>query len=387
MGANTMIKFVVLARRPSDWTKERFLEWWRGPHAEAAKKLPGLLGYTHGQVKLNYDHRNSEPDWDGLAELYFKDKEALDRMLSSPEWLAAIKDAGTMGGKRIALVMDEVDLLAEEPGAPTLPPRSASCRTESVLNLFDLRGKTALIMGGHGELAREMANTLAELGCNVILAARKEHLCVSLAQEITTNYDVESLGFQCDITREQDVQRVVSETIERFGALDILINNAGTFWAGPPEEIPFEGWKKVIDVNLTGTFLCCQAAARHMIQNGGGTIINIASSGGLMSFPPEAGELIPYTTTKAAIIKLTRDLAVSWARYGIRVNSLAPGSIDSGLTDAIDEQRKTWLNQRIPMGRFGRPAELAGAIAFLTSEASSFMTGQTLVIDGGQTIG
>ncbi|MFJ7637977.1 SDR family oxidoreductase [Peribacillus sp. NPDC097206] len=382
-----MIKFVVLARRPSDWEKERFLEWWRGPHADMAKKLPGVLAYTHGKVEKDFDQRNGEPEWDGLAQLYFKDREALNRMLISPEWVAAVEDTASMGGKRIALIMDEVDLLAEEIGTATQPPRAASRSSRFVLDTFDLRGKTALIMGGHGVLASTMAKTLAELGCNVALAARKESLCVSLAEEITKTYNVEAIGLRCDITNQQEVENTVTETINRFGTIDILINSAGTFWSGPPEEIPLNGWTKVIDVNLTGTFLCCQSAAKHMIKNGGGTIINITSSGGLMSFPPEAGEVVPYTTSKAAVIKLTQDLAVSWAHYGIRVNSLAPGSIDSGFTEEIDEQRQSWLRNRIPMGRFGRSEEISGAIAFLASEASSFMTGQTLVVDGGQTIG
>jgi gluconate 5-dehydrogenase len=380
-----MIKFVVLASRPREWSSERFLEWWRGPHADAAKKLPGLLGYTHGQVEMNYDRNSVE--WDGLAELYFKDREALDMALKSPEWIAAVKDAAHMGGRRIALVMDEVDLLASVPGTPTIPPSSATRFNGTVFESFNLQGKTALIMGGHGSLASQMANTLAELGCNLVLAARKDQFCMDLAKEISAKHGVEAIGLRCDISSQEEVEKTVTSTLEQFGSLDILINNAGTFWAGPPEEIPLKGWTKVIDVNLTGTFLSCQAAARHMIRSGGGTIINIASSGGLMSFPPEAGEVIPYTTTKAAVIKLTKDLAVSWAQHGIRVNSLAPGSINSGFTDAIEDQRQNWLIQRIPMGRFGRPEEITGAIAFLASGASSFMTGQTLVIDGGQTIG
>ncbi|WP_158735684.1 SDR family oxidoreductase [Alteribacillus sp. YIM 98480] len=381
-----MIKFVVLASRPSEWSKHQFLEWWRGPHAEAAKKLPGLIGYTHGKAELDFDRYGLEPEWDGLAELYFEDRDALDLMLESSEWKAAVKDTANMGGKRIALVMDEADLLSAPPGKPTVTPPSSRLQSyPSVLNTFNLQNKTALIVGGHGDMASIMAHTLADLGCNVVLAARKENLCEELAGEISEKHEVESLGLHCDVTNKEKVRKTVKETVDRFGSLDILVNSAGTFWAGPPEDISVDGWSKVVDVNLTGTFLCCQEAAKYMIEFGGGTIINITSSGGLMSFPPEGGEVVPYTTTKAAVIKLTKDLAVSWAQHGIRVNALAPGSIDSGFTDSIDKQGQAWLRERIPMRRFGRPEELSGALAFLASDSSSFVTGHTLVVDGGQT--
>lgn len=383
-----MIKLTVLARGPKEWTREQFLEWWRGPHARSARKLPGLLGYTHGKVQLDYDQPEAAPAWDGIAELYFADRAALDRALASPEWADAAREVVGMGGKRIALIADEVDLLAPRPGTPTLPPVSAGRQVPAgVLGAFSLRGRSALITGGHGGLAEVMARTLAELGCRVALAARREGHCASLAAELAETYGVEACGLGCDITKEEQVDQTVAATIERFGSLDILINNAGAYWAGPPHEIPLRGWAKVVDVNLTGTFLACRAAARHMIKAGGGSIINIASNGGLMSFPPEHGEVIPYTTTKGAVIKLTRDLAVSWARYGIRVNALAPGSMDAGMTETIPADRLAEMRRRIPMGRGGKPEELAGAIAFLASDASSYVTGHVLVVDGGQSIG
>lgn len=385
-----MIKLTVLARGPKQWTKEQFVEWWRGPHAKAAKKLPGLIGYTHGRVQIDLDKPNEEPTWDGLAELYFVDKAALDRAMASQEWADAVKEvAGEgMGGKRIGLILDEVDLLAPEPGTPSLPPVSAPRQTPAgALDTFNLQGRSALITGGHGGLAVVMARTLAQLGCRVALAARRVESCISLAEELKKTYGVDAIGLSCDITKEDQVEQTVAATIERFGSLDILINNAGAYWAGSPEEIALKGWSKVVDVNLTGPFLACRTAARHMIKAGGGTIINIASSGALISFPREHGEVIPYTTAKGALLKLTKDLAVSWARFGIRVNALAPGSMDAGLTDSIDIDRLNEMRQRIPMGRGGRPEELAGALAFLASDASSYVTGQTLVVDGGQSVG
>lgn len=382
-----MIKLTVLARGPREWTREQFVKWWRGPHASAAKKIPGLLGYTHGMVNEDLDKPAEVPTWDGLAQLYFEDRAALDRGLASKEWADACQEVVGMGGKRIALIMDEVDLLDPVSGTPTIPPVSAQRNGQAaVLDVFNLKGRSALITGGHGGLGEVMAKTLASLGCRVALAARREASCVSLAAELTSTYGVEAIGLCCDITKEEQVEQAVETTIQKFGSLDILINNAGAFWAGAPDQIPLRGWTKVVDVNLTGPFLACRTAARHMIKAGGGSIINIASSGGLMSFSPEFNENIPYTTTKGAVIKLTKDLAVSWARHGIRVNAVAPGSMDAGLTESIEAELLTEMRRRIPMGRGGKPEELAGAVAFLASDASSYVTGQTIVVDGGQSI-
>lgn len=379
-----MLKFTVLARGPKEWTREQFIEWWRGPHASSAKKIPGLLGYTHGKINVDFDKPDAEPTWDGLAELYFEDRAALDKALSSKEWVDAVKEVAGMGGKRIALIADEVDLLAADPGTPTIPPKSAIRREPvAVLDAFNLKGRSALIIGGHGGLAEVIAQTLAQLGCCLALAARREGNCASLAEELKKCYGIDAFGLGCDITKEDQVEKAVGATVERFGALNILISNAGAFWSGPPDQIELRGWKKVVDVNLTGTFIACRTAARHMIKAGGGSIINVASSGGLMSFAPEFSEVMPYTTTKGAMIKLTRDLAVSWAKHGIRVNAIAPGQVEAGMTKTVDADQIKEMCRRIPVGRLGRPEELAGAVAFLASDASRYVIGHTLVIDGG----
>jgi len=249
--------------------------------------------------------------------------------------------------------------------------------------MFELRGRTALIIGGHGEIAASMAATIADLGGNVVLAARSLDQCSELAERIAREFGTEALAHACDIGNENQVGATVEAAIARFGRLDVLINNAGASWSGAPEEIALSGWEKVVRVNLTGTFIACREAARHMLTRGSGSIINIASTGGMMSFTPEMGQVVPYTTTKAAVIHLTADLAAQWAAQGVRVNGIAPGSFESGLLLGIDEQRREALRSRVPMGRLGAPADLAGAVAFLASDASRYVTGQTLVVDGG----
>lgn len=249
--------------------------------------------------------------------------------------------------------------------------------------LFGLRGRSALIIGGHGEIAAAMASALAELGANVALAARKVDQCAALAERLAQAHGGVTLALGCDIGNEEQVQAAVAATVQRFGAIDILVNNAGASWSGAPEDIPLSGWEKVVKVNLTGTFLACREAGRHMLAQGRGSIINIASTGGMMSFTPELGQVVPYTTTKAAVLHLTRDLAAQWAAQGVRVNGIAPGSFESGLLLGITENQRDALRSRVPMGRLGAPQDLAGAVAYLASDASRYVTGQTLVVDGG----
>lgn len=249
--------------------------------------------------------------------------------------------------------------------------------------LFSLKGRVALVIGGHGEIAGAMAATLADLGADVVLAARKRALCQQLSEKLGREFSVRSLALACDIGDESQVNETVATTIAQFGRLDILVNNAGTSWSGAPQDIPRSGWDKVMQVNLTGAFLASQAAARHMLQRGSGSIIHIASTGGMTSFMPGMAQIVPYTTSKAALIHLTADLAAQWAAQGVRVNAIAPGSFESGLLLTVDAERRAALCSRIPAGRLGVPADLAGALAFLASDASGYVTGQTLVVDGG----
>ena len=252
--------------------------------------------------------------------------------------------------------------------------------------LLSLAGRTALILGGHGEIARAIGSALADRGAATVYAARKLDQCEALAGEIAAAFGTGSAAVACDIADEDQVRAAVEFAVARFGRLDILVNNAGTSWAGKPEDIPLSGWAKVMDVNVTGAFVAARAAARHMLARGSGSIISIASTGGLRSFPPEVAEIVPYTTSKAALIHLTRDLAAQWAARGVRVNAVAPGQIASGMTLTLSDGVASEVRSKIPMGRLGQPEELAGAVAFLASDASRYVTGQTLVVDGGLTL-
>lgn len=252
--------------------------------------------------------------------------------------------------------------------------------------LFRLDGKRALITGGRGALAESMAATLADLGCSVVLASRNSADCADAAARISDRFGVQAIGLACDIADEGSVEAVIAETVSRLGGLDILINNAGASWWGLPQDIPLKGWNKVMNVNVTGTFLASRHAARHMIENGGGAIINIASVGAFLSYRPDAGQVVPYTTSKAAIVHLTSDLAAQWAEHGIRVNAIAPGSIETGMTETLDADIQAKTKAGILLGRFGAPVEVCGALALLASGAGSFITGQTFLVDGGQSL-
>jgi NAD(P)-dependent dehydrogenase (short-subunit alcohol dehydrogenase family) len=228
-----------------------------------------------------------------------------------------------------------------------------------------------------------MADGLAQAGANVILCARDAARCEEAAAELE-QLGVRTLGLGCDVRDSEQVQAVVGRTVADFGGVDILVNNAGTVWGASPEDMPLEGWQKVVDVNLTGVFLFSQAAGRAMIGGNGGTIVNIASVAGLRGGPPELMNTIGYNATKGGVISFTRDLACKWARHGIRVNAIAPGWFPSDMANFVIDQHGDELLARIPLGRFGAPEDLKGVVVFLASPASAYVTGHTLVVDGGQ---
>jgi len=255
---------------------------------------------------------------------------------------------------------------------------------KTVKELFDLKGKTAIVTGGSRGIGREMAEGLAEAGAQVMLCARRaEWLDETLEEFRAKNFN--AVGRVCDVTKPEDVQAVVDETVKTFGNIDILVNNAGISWGAMPEEMSLEKWQKVLDVNLTGCFLTAQAVGREMLKNESGSIINIASISGITSSangPFYAG----YAASKAGLIGLTRELAASWGRKGIRVNAIAPGFFHSRLADAVIDIYERSIQETNAIPRIGRAGELKGTAVFLASDASSYITGQTIVVDGGMTI-
>jgi gluconate 5-dehydrogenase len=256
--------------------------------------------------------------------------------------------------------------------------------SRNVKELFDLSGKTAIVTGGSRGIGKEMAEGLAEAGASLVLCARRQEWLDETVNEFAENgFDVR--GVAADVSNADDVARIVEESVSHFGRVDILLNNAGVSWGEMPEDMPLEKWQKVIDVNLTGCFLMAQAVGRDMLKHGSGSIINISSISGLTSSangPFYAG----YVASKAGLIGLTRELAASWGRKGIRVNAIAPGFFHSRLADAVIDIYETSIQENNPIPRIGHEGELKGAVVFLASDASSYITGQTIVVDGGMTL-
>lgn len=256
--------------------------------------------------------------------------------------------------------------------------------SKSVTELFDLNGRTAIVTGGSRGIGKEMAEALAEAGANLMLCARRREWLDETVNEFASR-GYNTIGKVCDVSKLDEVQAVVDSTVKHFGSVDILVNNAGISWGAMPEEMPLERWQQVIDVNLTGCFLFAQAAAREMLKQGKGSIINIASIAGMTSSangPFYAG----YVASKAGLIGLTRELAASWGRRGIRVNAIAPGFFHSKLADAVIDIYERSIQENNVIPRVGEEGELKGVTVFLASDASSYVTGQTIAVDGGMTV-
>jgi len=250
--------------------------------------------------------------------------------------------------------------------------------------LFDLSGKVAIVTGGGSGIGRQMATGLAEAGAEVALCARKPERCEEVARELG-QLGIRAFGMRCDVRDPAEVQAVVDRTRAELGRIDVLVNNAGTSWGAPAEDHPLEAWQKVIDVNLTGVFLFAQTVGRVMIEQQGGKIVNIASVAAFGGAPPELMNAVAYNASKAGVVGFTRDLATKWAEHGINVNAIAPGWFPSDMNKALLDARPDAYLEHIPLRRFGGPDDLKGAAVFLASRASDFVTGQVVVVDGGQT--
>ena len=227
-----------------------------------------------------------------------------------------------------------------------------------------------------------MAAGLAEMGANLVLCARKAERCQQAAEEVR-QLGVKAIAAACDVKSQASIQGVVDAALAEFGEIDVLINNAGISWGSPAEEMSLEDWNKVIETNLTGTFLCAQAVGRVMIKQGRGKIINIASVAGLGGAPPELAA-IAYHASKGGVISFTKDLACKWAAHNIQVNAIAPGWFPTHMSNRVLERYRELFLSHIPLRRFGSKDDLKGAAVYLASGASDYVTGHVLVVDGGQ---
>ena len=251
----------------------------------------------------------------------------------------------------------------------------------SDLSSFDLTGKVAVVTGGNGGIGLGIAMGLAGAGANIVIAARSVEKTAQALEDIRA-LGVEAHGITVDVTQEPAIQRMVTDTINHMGRLDILVNNSGIAIRAQPQDLTAAQWDSVMDVNLRAAFLASKEVYSHMLSAGGGKVINVGSMYSL--FGSDWGA--PYAASKAGLVQLTKSLAVAWAKDNIQVNAVLPGWFVTDLTRGIpdaDPERYDNINRRIPTGRWGEPSELGGAAVFLASAASDYVTGATLTVDGG----
>lgn len=267
--------------------------------------------------------------------------------------------------------------------------------------LFSLKGRVGIVTGALGLLGKQHCHALAEAGAHVVVADIHEEQCVEFAKELTSHHHIECFGMGTDITKRVSVQQLLDSILKKFGRADVLVNNAAIndMFESPSaaaelskfENYPLELWQKSLDVNITGTFLCSQVLGSEMAKRGSGSIINIASTYGIVA-PDQALYKKPdgtqsfyksaaYPVTKGAVISFTRFLAAYWGKSGVRVNALSPGGVENSQDGYFVEN----YSLRTPLGRMAQPTDYKGALVFLASDASNYMTGANLVVDGGWT--
>jgi 2-deoxy-D-gluconate 3-dehydrogenase len=249
--------------------------------------------------------------------------------------------------------------------------------------IFDLAGKVAIVTGGNGGIGRGIAVGLAQAGANIVIAARNKEKTRKVIEEIR-GLNRQCLGIQCNVNNYDEIQAAVKTTLQEFGGLNILVNNAGVSGGGLPQFVLEEEWDRVVNTNLKASFRFCQAAYSTLVEAGGGKIINVGSEYSIFG----SAAVIQYGASKGGVIQLTKSLAIAWAKDNIQVNAIIPGWIRTDMTSPVINNESFYQSiiQRTPAGRFGEPNELAGATVFLSSKASDFITGQSVIVDGGYSI-
>ncbi|CAG7625737.1 glucose 1-dehydrogenase [Paenibacillus allorhizosphaerae] len=257
----------------------------------------------------------------------------------------------------------------------------------SIKDKMSLQQYTSIVTGGATGLGKSMASALAEMGSNIVIADINRSHAEATAEELRSQYGVRVYALEANVCSPEDVRRVREETVREFGRIDVLINNAGIVRNAKAEDVLYQDWLDVMDVNLNGVFLMSQTIGQEMIRQRKGSIINISSMSGIIVNTPQCQ--IAYNVSKAGVISLTKTLAAEWAPYGIRVNTIAPGYMKTELTEKFFREGgqliDRWMSMT-PMGRPGVPDELQGIAVYLASEASSYTTGGVFTVDGGYTV-
>jgi gluconate 5-dehydrogenase len=252
----------------------------------------------------------------------------------------------------------------------------------TVKELMSLKGRVSVVTGGATGLGLQMATALAEAGSNIVVCSRKLENCEQAAAGLE-KLGVKALPVACDVTKPEQVEAVKDAALKKFGRVDVLVNNSGRAWVAAPEDMPLDRWQQIMDLNATAPFICSQIFGREMIKQKKGKIINIASIAGLQGRNPKSYSSIVYSTSKGALVNFTRDLAIKWAQHNIHVNCICPGFFVTPINQKLFEKGAEQILREIPLGRTGGENDLKGIAVLLASDASDFMTGAIIPVDGG----